>query len=153
MKTRTCVLSSIFLVVLAMIFIVSSCENGGTTSILGTWVNSYYDGWSSSDELVSIPAKLVVTEADGKNYQVASYDNHDDTVPGLIALLPVTDEWTDSEGNLFISARFEDDDETIYFLIKIHADNQTFEWARTYDDYPTEIDPTDEEYCILYRQE
>jgi len=145
MKTRPLVSILSFVFAAAVIFIFASCDNGGVTpTFMGTWVNPDYDGTGT-------PAKMVITHVSGNDYMCVVYENHDDTEPEGTIPVTVTNQWTDSEGNLFSEA-ISYADEVIYGLSKIHADNQTIEVNNSYVDYPTEIDPNDEEYYIYYRQ-
>jgi len=149
MRTRTCVLFSIFLLVAAVIFIFASCDNGAVTpSYVGTWVNSDYDGTSGEG---GAPAKVVVTKTSDTVFTVELYLNHDDTTPYETTTQTVTDEWTDLEGNIFLEIVFEAGGDTLYSLSKLHADNQTLENALSLTDYPTTIDPNGW-YSIHYRQ-
>ena len=139
MKTRTLILTGIFVLAVAVIFIFASCENGGVTpTIVGTWVD---DG------------KLEVTDNGDGTFTTLSYDTVSDTVPSLTVIMTMTDEWTDSEGNRFYKMEGPyPDPEYAYYLFKIHADNQTMEINISHDDYPSEIDPYGEDYVIFYRQ-
>ena len=164
MKTRTLLLIPIFIFVVVAIFIFASCDttgNGGDVtppfqaSILGTWANPEYDGISGVGEGGN-PAKIVMTNIGGNEYTWDIYLNHDDTEPGATFTMTVTNQWTDSEGNLFVEIEgLIPDGELGYCLTKIHADNQTMEFNLSYVDYPTEIDPNeidDSDYGIFYRQ-
>ncbi len=164
MKTRTLVLIPIFIFVVVAIFIFASCDttgNGGgndgvTPSIPGTWANPDYDGISGVGEGGN-PAKIVMTAISGNEYTWDIYLNHDDTEAGATVTMTVTNQWTDSEGNLFVEIEgfLLPDPEFVYFLTKIHADNQTMEFNLSYVDYPAEIDPNeidDSDYGIYYRQ-
>ncbi len=116
--------------------------------MLGTWVNSDYDGGAGENV-----GKVVVSHVEGNDYIWTMYTNHDDTVPEGTVSFTVTSETTDSEGNLMIKAiSYPGDPPVMYSLIKIHADNQTMEVTISFVDYPTEIDPTGEDYLIYYRQ-
>ena len=149
MRTRTCVLFSIFLLVAAVIFISASCDNGAVTpSMIGTWVNSDYDGGEEENG-----GKVVIAHVDGNDYTWTIYTNHDDTVPEMTVPFTVTSETTDSEGNLFVEViSYPGDPEYMYSFSKIHADNQTLEYNVSEVGYPTEIDPAGEDYGIYYRQ-
>jgi hypothetical protein len=148
MRIRTCVLSSIFILVTAVIFISASCDNSVTPSIVGTWVNSDYDGGVGDNT-----GKAVIAHVDGDNYTWAGYINHDDTVPEYIVPFTVTNESTDSEGNLIIqSLSYPGDPPIMYSLSKIHADNQTMEGNVSDVDYPSEINPAGGDYFIMYRR-
>ena len=160
MKTRTLVLIQIFIFVVVAIFIFASCDTTGngdgvTPSIIGTWVNPDYDGLSGVGE-GGPPAKVVMTNISGNEYTWDLYLNHDDTEPQGTVTMTVTNQWTDSEGNLFVEMEgLIPDGFTGYVLVKIHADNQTLEENISYDDYPTEIDPDEidgSDYIIFYRQ-
>ena len=64
MKTRNCVLFSIFLLVAAVIFIFASCDNGAVTPTwLGTWINTDYDGSVEGGN----SGKMVVTHVSGND--------------------------------------------------------------------------------------
>ncbi|KKL50478.1 hypothetical protein LCGC14_2305090 [marine sediment metagenome] len=114
-------------------------------SVSGTWVNPDYDG-------EGYPAKAVVTDNGDGTFTAVMYETVSDTEPFDTITMTVTNQWTDSEGNLFLEVEGIVSDEVIYELIKIHADNQTMEVNISYDGYPTEIDPAGEEYQIFYRQ-
>jgi hypothetical protein len=144
MKTRTCAWLSIFMFVAAVIFIFASCDNAVTPSMIGTWVNSDYDG----DE-----GKIVIAHVSGNDYTWTSYVNHDDSEPDYTVNFTVTSEITDSEGNLIVqSLAYPIDPEVAYVYSMVHADNQTLESNISFVDYPTEIDPLGEDYLIMYRQ-
>ena len=147
MRTRTCVLFSIFLLVAAVIFISASCDNGASTmSMTGTWINSDYDGGAEGNS-----GKIVVAHVDGNDYTWTMYVNHDDT-EGTVSFT-ITEESTDSEGNHFFKAVSYPGDPAIYYSYsKVHADGQTMEGNASETGYPTEISPTGEEYFIYYRQ-
>ena len=140
---------SIFLLVAAVIFISASCDNGAVTpTIVGTWVNSDYDGGVGENV-----GKAVIAHVSGNDYTWTMYTNHDDTVPEMTVAFTVTSEMTDSEGNLIVETiSYPIDPEYMYSLSKVHADNQTFEANASDVDYPTEIDPAGEGYLIYYRQ-
>jgi hypothetical protein len=94
------------------------------------------------------------THVSGDDYLCAMYVNHDDTTPEQTVPFTLTNEWTDSEGNLFVeSISYPGDPPVMCSLSKIHADNQTLEVNTSDIDYPTEIDPAGEDYLIMYRQE
>jgi hypothetical protein len=132
-----------------MIFISASCDNGVTPDIVGTWVNSDYDGGAEENG-----GKVVIAHVDGNDYTWTIYTNHDDTVPEFTVPFTVTDESTDSEGNLIVKAMsYPGDPSVVYSFSKIHADNQTMEYNASEVGYPTEIDPAGEDYGIYYRQE
>ncbi len=153
MKTRTLFVIPIIIFVVA-IFFFASCtttgdENGAVTpgvtpTLAGTWVNPDYDG-------EALPAKVVVIDNGDGTFTGSNYDTVSDTEPSLTSIVPVTDEWTDSEGNLFYKVDLPAPID-MYELIKIHADNQTIEVNMNEFEYPTEIDPADESYGIYYRQ-
>ena len=149
MKARTLVLTGIFLLVVAVIFIFASCDNGGVTpTYIGTWINPDYDGTVEGGNA----GKSVVTHVSGNDYMCTMYDKYDDTAPAMTVPFTVTTEWTDSEGNLFAeSISYPPDPEVFYSLGKVHADNQTMESNGSEVGYPTEIDPAGEEYSIMYR--
>jgi len=131
-----------------MILISAQCDNGVTPSYIGTWINPDYDGG------VGDSGKMVITHVSGDDYLCTMYVNHDDTVPEQTVPFTITNEWTDSEGNLFgESISYPGDPPVMYSLFKIHADNQTMEGNVSDIDYPTEIDPAGEDYFIMYRQE
>jgi hypothetical protein len=138
-----------FLVVPLLFGFVLSCENGGgtTLSLLGTWVNSDYNGGENG-------GKVVTAHVDGDDYTWAIYNNHDDTVPVFTVNFTVTSETTDSEGNLMVETiSYPGDPSIMYSLTKIHADNQTLEYTASEVGYPTEINPAGGDYGIYYRQE
>jgi len=145
MKTRTLVFICISLVVAAVILMSGSCDNGVvTSSMVGTWINSDYDG----DE-----GKIVIAHVSNNDYTWASYVNHDDSEPDYTVNFTVTSEITDSEGNLIVqSLAYPSDPEVAYVYSMVHADNQTLESNISFVDYPTEIDPLGEDYLIMYRQ-
>ena len=144
MKTRKCAWLSIFIFVVAVIFVFASCDNGVTPTMIGTWVNSDYDGDSG---------KAVIAHVYGNDYTWTSYDNHDDTEPAYTVDFTVTSETTDSEGNLIVQLlSYPGDPEVLYVLTMVHADNQTFETNVSDVAYPTEIDPLGADYLIYYRQ-
>jgi hypothetical protein len=147
MRTRTCVLFSIFLLVAAVIFISASCDNGAVTpTLVGTWVNSDYDGGENG-------GKIVVAHVSGNDYTWTIYSNHDDTVPEMVVAFTVTSETTDSGGNLIVETiAYPGDPPVIYALSMVHVDNQTFESNSSEVAYPTEIDPAGGDYIIYYRQ-
>ena len=155
MKTRTLVSIPIFILAVVAIFIFTSCgndngdDNGDVTPTwIGTWINLDYDG------SVEGPGKIVITHIDGNDYRWAEYDKYDDPVPGIVVHATLTNQWTDSEGNLFIESIIDPEHpHPGYYLFKIHADNKTMETNGSEVDYPTEIDPAGEEYYIYYRQE
>jgi hypothetical protein len=97
---------------------------------------------------------MAITHVSDNDYQCAIYVNHDDTTPMQTVPFTITNEWTDSEGNLFgESISYPGDPPVMYSLSKIHADNQTLVVNTSDIDYPTEIDPAGEDYIIMYRQE
>jgi hypothetical protein len=124
------------------------CEDGTFPQGIGfdeTWVNPDYDGTGT-------PAKTVSTDNGDGTFTVKSYDNVSDTVPTDTFTLTLTDEWTDSEGNLFLKIEgWFPGAEYLYELVKIHSDGETLEATLSDVDYPTEIDPTGW-YAIYYRQ-
>ena len=148
MKTRTLVLIPIFIFVVVAIFIFASCDNNGgvTPSFLGTWVNLDYGGGGP-------PEKVVVTDSGDGTFTFVCYDTVSDTEPLFTFIKTLTDEWTDSEGNLFCKVEGPQNSEYFYSLFKIHSDNQTMEVDSSEVDYPTEIVPDGEGYYqIFYRQ-
>jgi hypothetical protein len=148
MKTRTLIFICISLVVASAILMSASCDNGVTPSMLGTWVNSDYDGGVSENG-----GKVVIAHVSGNDYTWTIYANHDDTVPEMTVSFTVTSETTDSGGNLIVETiAYPGDPEYIYSLSKVHADNQTLEYNASEVGYPTEIDPAGGDYGIYYRQ-
>lgn len=153
MKTGTCILLSIVSLVAAVIFISASCDNnngGVTPTWIGTWINPDYDGSVEGNNW----GKMVITHIDGNDYRWAEYDKYDDPLPGIWIIAALTNQWTDSEGNLFIEAMVDTESpDPMYHLFKIHADNKTLETNWSDVDYPTEIDHAVENYGIFYRSE
>ena len=159
MKTRTLVLIPIFIFVVVAIFIFASCDTtgngdgaetpGGTPTLAGTWGNPDYDGAVGGP-----PGKTVITDNGDGTFTFVAYDTVSDTEPLATMIKTVTDEGTDSEGNLFYKAEGPQVDPAyVYTLIKIHSDNQTMEVDSSEVDYPTEIVPDGEGYYqIFYRQ-
>ena len=160
MKNRTLISISIFVVVVAVIIIFVSCNTtgngdgngvgtpGGTPTLAGTWGNPDYDG------AVGGPlGKTVITDNGDGTFTFVAYDTVSDTEPLATMIKTVTDEGTDSEGNLFYKAEGPQVDPAyVYTLIKIHSDNQTMEVDSSEVDYPTEIDLDNDYYGIYYRQ-
>ena len=105
MKTRMLVSIPIFVLAVAVIFIFASCDNNGgvTPSYVGTWINPDYD-FSVG---VGNAGKIVITHVDGNDYMCAEYDKYDDPLPGLLFPVTLTNQWTDSEGNLFIESIYD----------------------------------------------
>ncbi len=158
MKTRTLFVIPIFIFVIVAIFLFASCtttgdENGavtpgGTPSFVGTWVNLDNEGVEGS------PAKFVSTDNSDGTVTSVCYDSVSDTVVLFTITLTVTDEWTDSDGNLFLKLEGDTpfDPDYLFELIKIHADNQTMEVNADEFAYPTEMDPDNDYYAIWSRQ-
>ena len=158
MKTKKVVLIPILLFVVVAIFFFASCtttgdENGavtpgGTPTLVGTWGNPDYDG------AVGGPlGKAVITDNGDGTFTFVAYDTVSDTEPLATMIKTVTDEGTDSEGNLFYKADGPQVEPAyVYSLIKIHSDNQTMEVDSSEVDYPTEIDLDNDYYGIYYRQ-
>lgn len=153
MKNRTFVAIPIIVLAVVVILIFASCDNAVTPLFEGTWVNSDYDGMLGGPIGEGFAAKMVIKHIDGNDYTCDLYTNHDETTSTQTVLFTVTNEWTDSEGNLFIEAltTIEPDHPDIYGLSKLHADNQTMETNSSLETYPTEIDPAGW-YGIYYRQ-
>jgi hypothetical protein len=151
MKTRMLVSITVFVLVAAVFLIFPSCGNDNgdmTPTWIGTWINPDYDG------TVEGGGKIKISYLVGDDYRWAEYDNSYDPSPGIWIVATVTNQWTDSEGNLFIEAIVDTESPNPdYRLCKIHADNQTMEMNVSEVDYPTEIDPAGDEYYIYYRQE
>jgi hypothetical protein len=123
-----------------------SCENGVTPSLYGTWVNPDYNG--VSDDYYE---KIELTDNGNGTYTEKLFENDFDTVPVITAIATVTEEYTDSSGNLFVKSEADFGGPT-YILTKVHADNTTGEANWDYSAYPTEINSSLPEYNIHYRQ-
>jgi hypothetical protein len=147
MKARTFVFIPIIMVAVAVMFIFSSCENGVTPSLYGTWVNSDYNGGGDS-----YFGKVDFIDNGDGTITEKLYENDFDTVPVNTVIATLTKEYTDSSGNLF--AKFEADygGGLSYILSKVHADNMTCEANWSDVSYPTEINSGVAEYNIYYRQ-
>jgi len=162
MKTRTFVFILILVLAVSVVFVVS-CDNGGvippssgtsdiSTTLSGTWINPDYDGTMFQEN--GNPAKVICTHISGNDYTWDFYFFHDDEVPIDTITWTLTDQWTDSEGNVFTRwYRDIGDGEHAYGLAKIHADNETMEVMGSNVDYPAEIDPAGENYGIYSRPE
>ena len=150
MKTRTLVSILIPVLVVAISFIYTSCASDGVTpSFVGTWVNSDYDGVYP----LGPGAKAVITDNGDGTYTNKIYVNVSDTEPAETQTATVTEEWTDSEGNLFMKAVVSTTGGPLYCLCKVHADNKTYEGQADTDDYPTVLNPLDPNYYAIYSRQ
>jgi hypothetical protein len=169
MKKRTLVSIWILALTVVAIFIFSSCDVTDATDVTptmtGTWIISDYsedwdnttggeDPWGGGGG--GVPEIIIITGTQGgsNEYTCKNYWKQDDPDPIATFILTVTNQWTDSEGNLFIEYTYEWDDFLhIYFyaLVKIHADNQTLEANLSLVTYPNELDPMNW-YVLFQRQ-
>ena len=158
MKTRALV--SILILALAVVIIAGSCATEKKAyvakeneELYGTWINEDYNNTTG---IIRHYAKEI-RNPDGT---FALYLNEFDTKPYMIGKSIITDSWTDSEGNIwfkeeyYIGAYFEGKKVSEYRLTKISNSGRTLEGVdnAAIAGYPTEIDPTNSWYHILYRQ-
>ena len=147
MKRLMCIISIICISSLSF-FLFTGCPStgGGGPSFAGTWVNSDYDGQYP----VGVPAKTVITDNGDGTYTCEIYVNVADTIPYETITMAPDDEWTDSEGNLWVKGYLSL--WSAYYLMKVHSDNKTQEGDADPSTYPTVIDPLSNNYSIRYRQ-
>jgi hypothetical protein len=128
-------------------FLLTGCPTAPvvTPTIVGTWVNSDYNG------LEGPYAKMEYIDTGAGTYTIKMFINDTDTLPDITGTGTKTEEWTDSEGNLFLKIEM-DIGTTLYALMKIHANNQKLEGVSSDSDYPTEVDPLHPTYAIYDRQ-
>jgi hypothetical protein len=146
MKNRTFV--SILILVLAVLIIAGSCTTGNKAykkafkeEVVGTWINTDYEN-------NNYDAKVVI-KPDG---MYEGFHNAQDEDFGF-GKITIIDRWTDSEGNIFYKAVVDIISWTnSYELWKLSKSGTVFEYVWSYTEYPTEINPNDTGYRILYRQ-
>jgi hypothetical protein len=150
MKARTFV--SIFILVLAVMIIVSSCATMKSPDSMtyerfcGTWVNTEYDG------KVDPPVKQIFNPDGTMTYYSQL---HNTATYGRVSYT-VEKRWTDSEGNSWYHVKETWPIETTgtgYLLVKLERYNTILEYNYSGTDYPTEIGPTVKysDYRIYYR--
>jgi len=114
----------------------------------GTWVNTRYDADGPEPDPM---AKLVIKDDDPDVVEL--YHNTEDADFAQTIQFEITDHWTVGQTQWFM---FPVDlgTETIYFVMRISAENTVLEIASSSDDTrPTEIDPdTSDTYVIYSRQ-
>ena len=121
--------------------------------LVGTWVNSEYDGSMIDPTIMGFPAKIV-SEQEGEVIFGSWYLNADDIEPLGTAPLNMEEEWYDEEGNYYLTHwSYAGDPPVIYQLFRVSADGQILEMMIDFNNYPAEIDPSFETYGILYRVE
>jgi hypothetical protein len=162
MKPSTLVSLPIFVLVVVAIFIFISCENGVVTPTLtGTYIISDYsedwdnttggeDPWGGGGG--GVPEIIIISTGSSSNeYTCQNYLKQGDIDPVSTFTLTVTNQWTDSEGNLFVEYEYELGILNVYVLVKIHSDNQTLEANLSLFTYPSEINPTI--FYVIYNRQ
>jgi hypothetical protein len=140
--------NTVFVGVLAfgILLILSNCTTTTTPlpvdnldELVGTWVNESY----------TVRAQKIVIEPDGVYvaYDKVEYLSYIGT-----GILELVEKWEDSKGNIYCKLRFDRNGVWVYELDKINKSGTVLEFVQSYNDYPTEIDPNDLEYCVYYRQ-
>ncbi len=144
MKTRT--LISILILVFAVLIIIGSCATDKMTyiskeyEIYGTWVNPEYEKKGLRPKVVYNP-----------NGKIDSYPSIDAT-RSLVQEFVITNRWTDSDGNVLYTCRIRFEDNWQYILFKLSNSGKTLESIFSVNDYPFEIDSSNANYRIRYRQ-
>ena len=119
--------------------------------LYGTWVNE------NNNDVRFIFGKMV-RNPDGT---FAGYNNDFDPKPLLIGKAIITNKWIDSEGNVwfqeefYIGTYFEGKKISYYYLTRVSNSGRIIEFISnpgSVGEYPTEIDPANRWYQILYRQ-
>jgi len=161
MKSRKSILSSALILTVATLLVSCATEPyaaKGDEEIYGTWINtSYkYTMWGSKDyhHTLANYAQKIITKKDS-TYEI--YGSVNDMVPQFKFQYTITDNWTDSDSNIWykiVSQYRSEYSERIRFgLNKISNTGRTWEFNVSEDDCPTQIDPNHPEYRIYYRQE
>jgi len=84
---------------------------------------------------------------------IEAYPNAQDTDFLLEKVTIIEDRWTDSEGNIFYKMIVNEIAVIdAYELWKLSNSEIVFEYVYSLTEYPTEIDPNDTGYRILYRE-
>ena len=145
MKTR--MLTSILILVLIVCTAVLMGSKKKEEELYGTWINTNYNTVAKMAKYVFKP-ESIRDDADGMyTLYVRDYDEN----PYESVSFRIEDKWTDDEGNIWY--KFEPFAVFKYYaLFKMSDSGQTLEMIFSNQDYPTEMDPTDIEYRIYYRQ-
>jgi hypothetical protein len=148
MKTRKSILVAIS--ILAIFVLIGTgatgkktCVAGDSEKYCGTWVNPDYNGnltkW----------AKYIL-KPDGT---WMLYSNDSDTAPHRYGAFTITEEWTDSEGNIWFKETGKCQDHYVHYsLYKLSNSGKSLEFVWSLSDYPAEMDPNHPHYHIYYRK-
>jgi hypothetical protein len=159
MKMKTTKLVLLCTLIAAAIVVIGSCATGKKASVTdkdiykklsGTWINTYYDGFSESHKYYS--GKYVI-KRDG-TYD--GYANSSDTSRTSFGeIISIDEKWIDSEGNFWYKSTTESlvTHRQNYELGKIHSSGNVWELTTLSYEYPNELDPNHGRYRIYYRQE
>ena len=104
----------------------------------GTWVNMDY----------TLRAQKVVMNSDGTWGWAMSAKSE----PYMKYTYELKEKWTDSEGNIWYKVRLKSHRGEEYALVKISNSGNTRESIFDSHEYPTKIDPEEDNYRIYHRQ-
>ena len=156
MKTRTLLNASLAL--LALNFLGGQCYG---QSYVPTPNEEIYGTWTNDKSINLIGFQKTVVTADG----FQNYADTSDSVPREKGVSQIDTKWTDSEGNIwyktFGTVTGVENRRTTKFqnLVKVSKSGTVMEIVhrhpRDFDssNYPTKIDPDDNNYGIYYRTE
>jgi len=156
MKTRMLVLISFL--VLGVLIVAGSCATGKKAYVVqedeelfGTWINPDYDE--------KMTAAKIIYEPDGVS---RGFGTANTTMEAWNAKFTITDKWIDDEGIIWYKLFGTDmkvgshsiPQSDYYYLCKISDSGRVFEFSRSSDDYPPEVNPDNLRYPtrIYYRQ-
>ena len=157
MQTRT--LASILILAIVLLVIAGSCATKKEAvaekeyyipkfdeELCGTWINEEYNSTSFSGK-----KRLYLWG------YYAAYRPADSEVAQAKGTFVIVDKWADSEGNIWYKTylRFSGSTTIFHELDKISNNGNTWEYAYTTTDFPSESDlnPDNTRYRIYYRQE
>lgn len=124
-----------------VLFMLPGVVFSGADEICCTWINPAYTSAN--------PPQMQIRNADGTFADYITREANDPLKRGTFTIMK---KWKDSEGNVWYQIKWQGPmDERGYELAKISDKGNTLELVMRYDDYPSAIDPANENYRCYTR--